>query len=176
MTKTNLRLAAVALAAFTLIALAVAPLTAEHHETSSPGSIEWKANNAMYSAHGSFKNWKFTNVDVPDGDIEKATVELEISLTSVSEKAEALAEHLRQADFFNVAKFATSTVKIHGATKTGDNTYDATATVDLHGHTSDVPVSFTVVGTSPLQIEGTATLQRTAFGIGGPYDASNERS
>ena len=171
-----LRYASVAVAAFTLTALAVAPLTADHHESSAPGSIEWKANNGVYSAHGSFETWRFTKVEIPDGDIEKAVVEIEIQLASVSEKAEALAEHLRQADFFDVDKYTVSTVNIHSAEKTGDDTYDAVATVTLHGHTNDVPVSFTLVETSPMKIKGTATLDRTAFGIGGPYDPSNDRS
>ncbi|MCG8463187.1 MAG: YceI family protein, partial [Holophagales bacterium] len=49
-------------------------------------------------------------------------------------------------------------------------------TLSLHGHTGEVPVSFEVVGESPLHIKGEATMQRTAFGIGEPYDSSNDRS
>lgn len=142
----------------------------------APGTIEFKASNKMYSAHGKFEKWQLTKVDIPDGDLEKGTVEFEIQLASVWEKAEKLAEHLRQADFFDVGKFTTSTVKIDRVKKTGDNTYEAVANVDFHGHTNDVPVTFEVVGQSPLQIKGEATLQRTAFGIGGPYDPSEDRS
>ena len=166
---------ALTLALLAATVLCFAPLTmAGDGET--PGTLSFKASNKMYAADGKFEKWGFTKVDIPDGNLEKGTAEFEVDLASVWEKTEALADHLRQADFFHVAKFTTATVKIHGVKKTGDNSYDATATVDFHGFTNDVPVQFKVVGESPLKIEGTATMQRTAFGIGGEYDPSNERS
>ena len=171
----NIKQITVAVASVAAFALCLAPLSVAE-EASAPGTLSFKASNKIYSAEGKFESWHFTKVDIPDGDLEKATAELEVDLASVWEKAEDLAKHLRQADFFNVAKFATATVKIHGASKTGEMTYDATATVDFHGYSVDVPVSFKVVGKSPLKIEGTATLQRTAFGIGGEHDPSNDRS
>lgn len=170
------RFAFVALAALALLAIGLGPAIAEHHESEAPGTLEFKAHNGMYNAHGKFQKWHFTNVAIPEGDLEKGVVEFEVDLASVWEKAADLAEHLRQADFFNVSKFTTSTVKIHDVKKTGENAYDATATVTLHGHTKDVPVSFTVVGSDPLQIEGEATLSRTAFGIGEPHDPESDRS
>lgn len=173
----KLRASVGVLAASALLALSLAPLSmAGDDGATAPGTLGFKASNKMYSADGKFEKWHFTKIDIPDGDLEKGTAEFEVNLASVWEKADALAEHLRQADFFNVAKFATATVKIHGVTKAEDGTYDATATVDFHGHTGDVPVSFKVVSESPLKIEGSATMQRTAFGLGGDYDPSNERS
>ena len=156
-----------------LVALLAAPglLLAD-----APGTIEFKANNKIYDAHGKFQKWHFTRITIPEGDLEKGTVEMEIDLASVWEKADALAEHLRQADFFHVEKFATATVKIDRVKKTGEKSYEGTATVTMHGHTNEVPITFDVVGSSPLKIEGSATLSRIAFGIGEPYDASNERS
>lgn len=157
---------------FVLIA-ALAPVIAADE---APGTLEWKAHNGMYNAHGSFKTWRFTRIDVPDGELENGSVEFEVELASVWEKAADLAEHLRQADFFDVAKFTTATVKVDRAKKTGDDTYEAIATVSLHGQTGEVPVEFKIVGTSPLQVEGTATLSRAAFGIGQPYEEGNDRS
>ncbi len=142
----------------------------------APGELSFKAHNKMYNAAGKFETWHFTKVDIPGGDLEKGSVEFEVDLASVSEKAADLAAHLRTADFFDVAKFTTATVKIDRAQKTGEGTYEAVATVDLHGHTGEVPAKFKVVSTSPLTIKGSATLDRTTFGIGGPYDAGNDRS
>ena len=141
----------------------------------APGTLEFKANNKMYSAHGKFESWHFTKVDIPDGNLEKGTVEFEVDLASVWEKAAQLADHLRTADFFDVENFGTATVKIHSAKKSGD-AYEATATVSFHGHTNDVPVEFKVVSTDPLKIEGSASLDRVAFGIGQPYEEGNDRS
>lgn len=164
------------LALVLVAALAVVLVPASVVADGSPGVLGFKANNQMYNADGSFAKWHFTKVDIPNGDIEKGKIEIEVSLASVNEKTEALAEHLRQSDFFHVEKFATATIRIDGAKKVADKSYEAMATVDLHGHTNDVPVAFTVTSTDPLTIEGEATLSRTAFGIGGEYDPAEERS
>ncbi len=142
----------------------------------APGTLSFKAHNQIYNANGSFKKWRLTEVDIPDGDLLKGSVEFEVDLASVWEKASKLAEHLRTADFFDVAKYTTATVRIDRAKSTGENTYEAVASVHLHGYDAEVPVTFKVVSESPLQIEGSATLSRTAFGIGQPYKSDNERS
>ena len=158
-----------------LLALGVlAPLLIASED--APGLLEFKAHNKIYDAQGTFKQWRFTRVDIPEGDLEKGSVEFEVDLASVWEKTAQLADHLRTADFFDVAKYSKATVKIDRAKKTGEKTYEAVATVDLHGHSGEVPVTFEVVNASPLEIKGSATLDRTAFGIGGPYTPDNERS
>jgi polyisoprenoid-binding protein YceI len=164
------------LVVLTLLALSLGAALVSVAEGDAPGTLEFKANNKIYSAHGKFERWEIVNVELPEGDFEKGSVEFSVDLASVWEKASGLIDHLRTADFFNVDEFAKATVKVHSAKKTGEDTYSATATVDFHGHTGDVPATFKVVSTSPLKIEGTATLDRVAFGIGGPYDESNDKS
>lgn len=132
----------------------------------SPGSLTWKASSEKYKADGSFKKWELTTVDIPDGDLTKGTVEIKVDLASVWEKADGLVDHLKNADFFEVEKYTTSTIKITNAKNVGGDDYEATATVTLHGNTADMPVKFSVVQKSPLKIEGTATLDRRVFGIG----------
>ncbi len=56
----------------------------------------------------------------------------------------------------------------------GDKKYTATASVDLHGVKGTCPVEFEVVGDKPLAIKGTAKLDRSAFGVGQPYDAADK--
>lgn len=165
---------AVALATVACLALLSPQLVAE--DAGAPGELSFKAHNGMYRAEGSFKKWHFTEVNIPDGNLEQGTVAFEIDLVSVWEKAEKLAAHLRNADFFDVDKYATATVKIDQVKKTGDGAYEGVATVDLHGHTGEVPVTFEVVNESPLEIRGRATLNRVAFGIGQPYEEGNDRS
>ncbi len=152
-----------------LVSLAV-PAAADDNE------LSFKANNQVYNANGTFKNFEFTSVDIPGGDLTQGTVEMKIDLNSVDEKSPDLAEHLRQPDFFDVVKFPAATVKVHGITKTGDNTYDATATVNFMGTSNDVPVSFTVVSEDPLRIEGSGTMNRLDFGLGQAHDPENKYS
>lgn len=163
--------ASFALAAL-LLGLLALPTVADDGDGDAPGTLEWRAESDRYQAHGRFDSWHFTEIDIPDGDLEQGSVTFEVDLVSVWETAEDLAKHLRQSDFFHVEKFATSTVKIHSAKKQDDGSYAATATIDLHGVTKDVPVTFLVVSESPLQIEGEASVPRLEFGVGEPGSIS----
>lgn len=148
----------------------------EAPSSDAPGEITFRAHNGMYKAHGKFNAWRFTSIDIPDGDLEKGKIEIEVDLASVWEKAKNLADHLRTADFFDVEKFAKATIKIDGAKKGEDGSYIALAEVAFHGHTDDVPIRFEVTSESPLTVRGSAVLSRTAFGIGGPHDPDSDRS
>jgi len=141
---------------------------------SAPGELSFTAHNSVYNAEGSFASWKVTKLDVPGGDLTKGTVEIEVDLASVNEKAAKLAAHLRTADFFDVAKYQKATIVISGAKPSGEKSYTATASIDLHGVKGTCPVTFEVVSAKPLTIKGTATLDRSAFGIGQPYDAADK--
>jgi polyisoprenoid-binding protein YceI len=158
-----------ALVAARLVAADAAPAT-------SPGELTFSTHNSVYNAEGSFGSWRFTKVDIPNGDLTKGTVVIEVDLESVNEKAAKLAAHLRTADFFDVATFPKATIVISGAVSTAEKHYKATAEVDLHGVKGSCPVTFEVVSEAPLTIKGTATLDRTTFKVGEPYDAANKYS
>jgi len=163
--------------AFVLAALAAVGLVAgDAPPAASPGALTFSTHNSVYNAEGSFGSWRFTKIDIPSGDLTKGTVAIEVDLASVSEKAAKLAAHLRTADFFDVATFPTATIVISGAVSTSEKHFKATADVDLHGLKGSCPVAFEVVSDSPLTIKGTATLDRTTFKIGEPYDAADQYS
>ena len=160
-----------------VLAAVIAPSRPAYTSAQDSGNrLAFEGKNAVYEAAGTFQSWRITKADIPGGNLEKGVVELTVDLASVSEKSEDLAAHLRTNDFFDVAKFTTAKVTIQNARPTGDKTYAATATVDLHGIKRDVPVTFRVVSESPLKIDGEATLRRTDFGIGSPYDSKDELS
>jgi polyisoprenoid-binding protein YceI len=142
--------------------------------TPPPGELKFAAANSVYNADGHFASWAITKADIPDGDITKGVVTIEVDLASVNETSAKLAAHLRTADFFDVAKFQKATIEISGAKSKGEKRYEATASIDLHGVKGTCPVEFEVVSEKPLTIKGSATLDRVAFGIGEPYDASNK--
>jgi polyisoprenoid-binding protein YceI len=159
--------------ALVLVIAAAARLFAEE-AAPPPGELTFKAHNSVYKADGRFAAWRFTKVDIPGGDLTKGVVTIEVDLASVNETSAKLAAHLRTADFFDVAKFQTATIAISGAKPSGEKRYTATAAVDLHGVKGTCPINFEVVSDKPLKIKGEATLDRTAFGIGEPYDAANK--
>ena len=45
------------------------PATKAATPAGAPGEITFKANNEMYSADGTFTDWSFTNIDIPEGAI-----------------------------------------------------------------------------------------------------------
>lgn len=144
--------------------------------TPPPGELTFSTHNSVYNAEGSFASWKFAKVDIPNGDITKGTVVIEVDLASVNEKAAKLAAHLRTADFFDVATFPKATIVISHPRAAGDKRYEAEADVDLHGVKGKCLVAFDVVAENPLTIKGSATLDRTTFKVGEPYDAANKYS
>lgn len=160
-----LALALVAVGALRLVAGESAP---------PPGELKFAAHNAVYNADGTFTSWAITKADIPNGDLTKGAVTIEVDLASVSETSPKLTAHLKTPDFFDVAKFQKATIEIANAKSKGEKRYEATASIDLHGMKGSCPVVFEVVKDKPLTIKGEATLDRVAFGIGAPYDAANK--
>ena len=163
-----------------VFALAVPAFAAEAttatQAPASPGKIGFKAQNKGFKADGQFKVWKFTKVDIPGGDFEKGSVEIEIETASVEANDPRLTNHLNQDDMLTVKAFPKATVKIHDAKKVGEGQYKATADVTLRGITKSLPAEFKVTGKAPLKVEGTAVLDRTDFGVYKPYDPADDKS
>lgn len=147
-----------------------------HEKPATPGKLTFKAQNKVHKADGSFGAWRFTEVNIPEGDATKATVTLEIDLASVDAGNPKLSGHLRNADFFNVPEHPKATVKIHSAKQTGTDTFTATADVTLVGMTKSFPVEFKVTAQEPLTISGTCTVKRSEYNMYTPYDPANDRS
>ncbi|MCC7392679.1 YceI family protein [Candidatus Sumerlaeota bacterium] len=133
----------------------------------APGKITWHGTKDNGGHVGTFKSWKFTKVDIPDGDLTKGTVELEIDLASLDTTPGKLVEHLKSSDFFDVAKYGTAKVTISNAKpaadKDGKKSYDADAKVDMRGATSTVKANFVVESEKPLTVKGTAVLDRAPY-------------
>jgi len=153
-----------------------AEATTSPQASASPGKIGFKAQNKMFKADGQFKAWKFTKVDMPGGDIEKGSVEIEIDTASVEVNNPKLTNHLKQDDMLTVSSFPKAVVKIHDVKKVGEGQFKATADLTLRGITKSVPAEFKVTGKSPLKVEGTAVLNRTDFGVYKPHDPADDKS
>jgi polyisoprenoid-binding protein YceI len=142
----------------------------------SPGKIGFKAQNKMFKADGQFKAWKFTKVDIPGGDLEKGSVEIEIDTASVEVNNPKLTNHLKQDDMLTVSSFPKATLKIHDVKKVAEGQFKATADLTLRGITKSLPAEFKVISKAPLKVEGTAVLNRTDFGVYKPHDPADDKS
>jgi polyisoprenoid-binding protein YceI len=74
--------------------------------------------------------------------------------------------HIKSEDFFNTAKFPTSTFKITKVTPKGGNAYDITGNMTIKGITNAVTFPATVkMNGNMIEADGKATLDRTKYDI-----------
>lgn len=107
---------------------------------------------------------------------ERSTLQATVDVASVNTADQKRDDHLRSADFFEVAKFPTATFKSSSWKKTGADTYDVSGDFSLHGITKSVVLKVKSLGFMPgLQPgttlsgwEATTTLKRSEFKILGP--------
>jgi polyisoprenoid-binding protein YceI len=77
-------------------------------------------------------------VDLNDKDITKSKVEMTIDTASINTNVLKRDEHLRSADFFDVAKFPTMTFVSKKVAKAGKDRLKVTGDLTLHGVTREV--------------------------------------
>ena len=114
-------------------------------------------------------------ITVDRENLEKSSVDAVIEVGSVTTANEKRDNHLKSPDFFDVANFGTATFKSKSWKKTGDNTFDVTGDLNLHGVTKEVVLHTTLLGFGPgargAQLSGweaTTILKKSDFGVTGP--------
>lgn len=108
-----------------------------------------------------------------NADPTLSTVEATIDPASVDTRVTKLNEHLKDADFFDVANFPQATFKSTKVEKTGDTTGKITGDLTLHGVTKQVTLDVTFNGGAPnpfskqftLGFSGRTVIKRSDFGI-----------
>jgi polyisoprenoid-binding protein YceI len=91
-------------------------------------------------------------------------------LDNLDTKSEARDKHLKSETFFSAKQFPTIDFKSTAAKKTGDNTYDVTGDLTLHGVTKSITIPVAVTGSGKgmqgetrTGIEATFTLKRSDY-------------
>lgn len=141
----------VAAAAFALPALASASTWNIDPDHSSVG---FKVRHLMVSnVKGSFEKHKGT-VEINEKDITKSKVAVTIDTASVNTNVVKRDEHLRSADFFDVAKYPTMTFVSKSVAKAGKGKLKVTGDLTLHGVTKQVV----------LNVEGPAKESKDPWG------------
>lgn len=119
---------------------------------------------------------EFDKIDVKlTGDATKpATLQAEVTIqaASVNTKNEKRDEHLRAADFFDVAKYPAITFKSDKVEAKGGK-YLMHGTLNLHGVAKKVAIPFEVSGptidpwkNTKIGLEGSLTIDRQEYGVG----------
>lgn len=147
----------------------------------APGTIEFVASNMLATARGTFHRWSFRRVEIDRQHPERSVVEIEIDVASIDTGIEARDDHLRNADFFEVEKFPTATIRVEGAapdgeTESGHPRYAARFHVRIRDVEKTLDGHFALVDEAPPRVEGDLVLNRVEFGVGTPYQWWNPAS
>jgi len=149
-------------------ATAAAPAGAAAYAFSQDGSTLAFVGAKITGKHdGSFKAFSGT-ITVPEGDLTKGSVALEVDTTSVITDTEKLTTHLKSPDFFDVAKFpkATFTSTSVAADTSKGGTHVITGNLDLHGVTKSISFPATVRLTAAgVEADAEFAINRKDFSI-----------
>ncbi|PYF71564.1 polyisoprenoid-binding protein YceI [Pedobacter nutrimenti] len=125
---------------------------------------------------GSFKNFQ-SKITSSKPDFSDAVVELSADVNSVTTDNDKRDEHLKGADFFDVAKFPKLSFKSTAVKKVAANKYKVSGNLTFHGVTKPVTLDATLRGvtTNPMSKKATAgfkvtgTIKRADFAFGTKY-------
>lgn len=157
------------------LALAALPLAAQDTYKIDPvhSEISFKIRHLLAKTSGRFTKFSGT-IKVDTADLSKSSVEVSIDAASINTDNEKRDEHLKSADFFDVAKYPTLTFKSTSVKEVAKGKLEVTGDFTLHGVTKRVTFPITNAGTQPgMQpgsvvagfVDGALTINRNDYGI-----------
>jgi polyisoprenoid-binding protein YceI len=165
-----LALAALATAAFQSASAAVETYAIDPVHS----SVAFSIRHFVSKVPGSFTKFSGTIV-VDRTNLEKSSVEATIDVASVNTANEKRDAHLKSPDFFDTAKFGTATFKSKSWKKTGEDSFDITGDLTVHGVSKEIVLKTKLLAFGPgmqgAQLSGweaTVTLNKADFGVNGP--------
>jgi polyisoprenoid-binding protein YceI len=137
-------------------------------------SVGFEIRHIISKVPGKFTDFTGT-ITVDRDNLENSSVSATIQVASVDTSNEKRNNHLKSPDFFDVAQYATITFTSTAWKKTGDNTFDVTGNLTIHGVTKPVVLSVVSDGFAPGmgggQVSGweaKTTINRRDYGVNGP--------
>ncbi|MFK8165159.1 MAG: YceI family protein [Lewinella sp.] len=132
----------------------------------SPGEITF-IGNAGGDNLFTVNQWKFDRLENLDNP-EEIAVTAVLDMTSITCDWKDLEKNLhKKKDYFYSKKFNTAQLTIEGAEEQADGSFLARAELSLKGITKTVPLSFTLTGEGPYELEASATIMRRKFNFSG---------
>lgn len=128
---------------------------------------------------GTFNDFD-VKVNSAKADFSDAVFELTANVNSIDTRVEARDNHLKSADFFDVAKYPALSFKSTSIKKAGKGKYKLGGNLTLHGVTKPVTLDLVYNGTTenPMSKKATAgfqvtgTIRRSDFNVGGGFPAA----
>ncbi len=138
------------------------PITPENSK------IEFIGSKVTGKHDGGFKQFSGT-IDLVNNKPEESKVLIDIDVNSVFTDAEGLTEHLKTADFFDVAKYPKASfvsTNITPDAAKGANNYTITGDFNLHGVTKSITFPATItVDNDDAEVQSEFSINRKDFGI-----------
>jgi polyisoprenoid-binding protein YceI len=152
--------------------------------TQSSKPTQWNIDPAHSAAHFSVRHLMISNVRgefgklsgsalVNSADHTKSSVEITIDAASINTREPQRDEHLRSADFLDVAKYPTLTFRSKRIEPLGPEEFKVTGDLTIHGATKEV--TFDIEGPTPpvkdpwgnirAGITASAKINRKEFGV-----------
>jgi len=128
--------------------------------------INFIAEARFISAHGFFDKWEADVVFDP-ANIESSSFKITIEAASINTRVQKRDDHLRSKDFFEVEKYPQITLVSKKVSKSGDQKYNVTADLTLHGVTKqiDVPITQVFYENNRGRFRALFEINRRDFGI-----------
>jgi polyisoprenoid-binding protein YceI len=158
--------------------------TAATGTSQAPQPTQWQIDPAHSAAHFSVRHLMISTVRGEFGkvsgsvvldpsDLTKSTVEVSVDTATINTREPQRDEHLRSADFFDVANYPAITFRSKRITAAGPDRYKVTGDLTIRGVKRDV--TFDVEGPTPsikdpwgnvrTGVSATAKINRKDFGL-----------
>lgn len=137
-------------------------------------SVGFNIRHFVAKVPGTFTKFEGT-LRVDRDNLEKSSVEATIDVASINTANQKRDDHLRNPDFFDVAKYPTMSFKSKQWKRTGDQSFDVTGDLTIKGVTKEIVLRVTSLGFGPgmggAQLSGweaTTKINKAEFGIKDP--------
>lgn len=159
-------------AAAALSLLAALPMQAETFAIdASHSEVGFQVRHLVSQTRGRFNDFAGT-IDLDPKNLANSSVDFKIKATSIDTNVADRDKHLRGADFFDVEKYPEITFKSRSIKAAGNDTYNVTGTLTMHGVSKDITLPVTYLGQAKdpwgntrAGFEAATTLNRKDFGI-----------
>ena len=140
----------------------------------SSSKVEWLGAKVTKAHPGGFKTFT-VNAQVDGGAM--TAVQAEIQLASIFSDSDRLTGHLKDEDFFHVAKYTTATFASTSVTPNAAEgaTHNITGILDLHGVKKEItfPATVAVTEDGKATLEAEFSINRKDWGISYPGKAED---
>jgi len=134
-------------------------------------SVDFKISHFFSKVSGRFSKFEAT-INVDREALEKSVIKASIDVTSIDTAQPKRDDHLRNPDYFDVAKYPKMTFESKSWKKTGENEFEVTGDLNLHGVTKPMVLRVKSLGFGEgmkgAQLSGweaKGKIKRSEFGI-----------